>query len=299
MTALRISVPASSANLGPAFDSAGIALNLYLALEVETQDEWEFIHVSDLLPTITTYEEHFIYQIAKQTADQFDLVLPPCKVRVTSDIPLARGLGSSAAAALAGVEMANQLCHLNLSSEAILKFGTALEGHPDNIAASLLGGLVISTLEEEEVHYVKLPLSELEAVISIPSFELKTEEARNVLPEHYTRKQAATASSLSNVLIAALASGNVKLAGEMMEKDLFHEPYRAGLLPHYEIIKREAKSAGSYGTVISGAGPSMISFAQKGAGCSLARHLQELFPDFQVKVAQIDQEGIQINSKLS
>ncbi|WP_042220581.1 homoserine kinase [Oceanobacillus manasiensis] len=292
MTAFQISVPASSANLGPAFDSAGIALNLYLILEVEEQRNWEFIHASDLLPTITTYEEHYIYQIAKQTADRFGVVLSPCRVTVTSEIPLARGLGSSAAAVIAGIELANQLCDLKLTNADILKFGTELEGHPDNIAASLLGGLIISTLQED-VHYVQLPLSELEAVLSIPPFELMTEDARNVLPATFTRNQASMASSLSNVLIAALATGDFTVAGEMMEKDLFHEPYRAGLLPHYKQIKQEAKLAGSYGTVISGAGPTMISFTQKGTGTTLAKHLQKLLSDFQVKVAEIDQQGMQ------
>ncbi|MFD2630550.1 homoserine kinase [Oceanobacillus kapialis] len=293
MTSYRICVPASSANLGPAFDSAGIALELYLTLEVEEQSAWEFVHTSDLLPACSPYEAHYIYQIAEKTANLYQKPLPPCKATVTSEIPLARGLGSSASAVIAGIELANQQCDLNLTTHDMLKLGTAVEGHPDNVAAALLGGMVISTAFEEEVKHVQLALPELEAVLSIPSFELKTEAARNVLPSQFSREMATMASSISNVFIAALASGDLELAGEMMEQDLFHEPYRSSLLPHYEKVRQEAKLAGSLGTVISGAGPTMLSFARKGEGLALATHLQGILPDFQVALTHIAKHGLQ------
>ena len=144
MTRFTISVPSSTANIGPGFDSAGMALNLYLVLHVEESDQWVFEHRSAMLPPTTEAKEHFIYQIAERTALLYNSVLPSCKVIVESEIPLARGLGSSASAAVAGIELANQLCKLELTQQEKLDCASEFEGHPDNAAAALLGGFVVT-----------------------------------------------------------------------------------------------------------------------------------------------------------
>jgi homoserine kinase len=144
------------------------------------------------------------------------------------------------------------------------------------------------------VEYLRLPTLELDVVVYIPNVELKTEAARKVLPENFTRNEAADASGISNLLIASLLSGDYAVAGKMMEHDLFHEPYRAELIPHYHELRNEAKQYGAYGTVISGAGPTMISFAPKGQGATISRHLKSLVPDYQVESLQIDQDGLQV-----
>src|SRR5690625_7133219 len=110
MTMFTITVPASSANIGPGFDSVGMAINRYLTLQVNDSNHWQFEHLSSFLPTNVDYNDHFIYQVANKVANQFQKKLPPCKVYVKSEIPLARGLGSSASAVVAGIELANQLC---------------------------------------------------------------------------------------------------------------------------------------------------------------------------------------------
>ncbi|WP_010651903.1 homoserine kinase [Oceanobacillus massiliensis] len=293
MKPFRISVPASSGNVGPGFDSMGLAESLYLSLEVKESDQWEFSSPS--FPG-TSYEDHFIYQIAKQTAERHNRQLPSCSIAETSDIPLARGLGSSASAILAGIELANQLCGLSLSSAAKLRYGAEIEGHPDNIAPALFGGLVISTVTKEEIDWIRIPVLDVDLVLYIPEVELKTEKARQVLPEDYPRSHASTASGISNIVIAALLTGDFNLAGRMMERDLFHEPYRSPLIPNYEEIRREAKKLGAYGTVISGAGPAMLSFVPKGAGQAVAVQMQNLLGDYQVKSLDIDVDGLTVEA---
>src|SRR5690625_734050 len=114
---LTITVPASSANIGPGFDSVGVAVSRYLTLHVEKSESWEFIHLTSQIPLVEKYEDHFIYKVAYQIATWQQAELPPCVVKVSSDIPLARGLGSSASAIIAGIELANQLCNLHLTEE--------------------------------------------------------------------------------------------------------------------------------------------------------------------------------------
>lgn len=298
MKQFNISIPASSANMGPGFDSAGLALNRFLTLHVKEQENWAFEHHGPFLPVISDYKDHLIYQIAKQTAERYQKTLPACHVSVESEIPLARGLGSSSSAVLAGIELANQVCNLSLTKEQKLQHGTEIEGHPDNIAPALFGGIIIAAVTPcGDVEYVPLPALDLEIVVYIPSIELKTEAARNVLPDNFSRTDATTASGISNVMIASLLSGDYELAGKMMESDGFHEPFRAELIPNYEFIKQEAKKMDAYGTVISGAGPTMISFVPKGKATEVSEHMAAQLSDYEVATLEIDQSGLQVDSK--
>lgn len=295
MNTFRLVLPASSANVGPCFDSAGIALNRYLTLQVKGAKQWEFEHLSSFLPSNTNYEDHFIYQIANQTAERYNKTLPPCSITIDSDIPLARGLGSSASAVVAGIELANQLCNLALTAKDKLQVGTEIEGHPDNVAPVIFGGFVVAVeTGKNDIEHVHLPPLDLDLVVYIPSIELKTEEARKALPDQFSQRDAIKASSISNLMLTALLSGDYTLAGEMMEQDLFHEPHRANLIPYYHEIRQKAKQYGAYGTVISGAGPTMISFVPSGKGITIAELMQSVFPDYQVESLQIDNQGIQV-----
>jgi len=294
MKRFTISVSASSANIGPGFDSAGLALNRYLTLEVVRQEKWEIKQDPHFLPPITHYEDHFIYKTAKQIAEQHNEALPACKVNIKSTIPLARGLGSSASAVLAGIELANQLCDFALSKEQKLMYATKVEGHPDNVAPVLFGGIVISAATDHGIDYIELPALDLDIVVYIPDVELQTDAARSVLPNHFSRKDAAAASGISNLMIASLVAKDYALAGKMMEQDLFHEPYRAALIPNYQAIKSEAKKYGAFGTVISGAGPTMISFVPKGEGYAIAAQMKAGFPAYEVAALNIDHNGLQV-----
>ncbi|RYG74202.1 homoserine kinase [Lentibacillus lipolyticus] len=295
MKPFQIRVPASSANLGPGFDSVGLALDLPLTVDVSAAEKWEVEQCSPHLSTDEKPEDNYIVQIAREVATRFDHNLPACKLVIRSDIPLARGLGSSASAIVAGIELANQLCALSLSTDEKLAFGNEIEGHPDNIAPALVGGFVISTAAAGTVDWVRVPDIDTAAVVYIPSQDLKTEAARQVLPESFPRERATAASSVSNVLIASLLSGDVQLAGKMMENDLFHEPYRAELIPHYNAIRTYARENGAYGTVISGAGPTMLSLFPKTKADAAVHLLKEVLPAYDIKRVKVHQTGVEVS----
>ncbi|MFD1336836.1 homoserine kinase [Oceanobacillus iheyensis] len=292
MTPFGISVPASSGNVGPGFDSTGLALGLYLHLHVEGANSIQFYSDGESTPT----ENHFIWNIAENIANKHGIRLPACKVQETNEIPLARGLGSSASAIVAGIELANQLGNLHLTPEQKLQYGTEIEGHPDNVAPSIYGGLVISTVLEKEIEHIQLRDINVDIVAYIPNIELKTSVSRNCLPDSYNRDYAAKASAISNLTIAALYSKDYKLAGKLMEEDLFHEPFRSELIPNFAYIREEAKKYGAFGTILSGAGPTMLSIIPKGNGPTLQNNMStlSLLADYQVKYIPIDYQGISI-----
>ncbi|MBE3569536.1 MAG: homoserine kinase [Bacillales bacterium] len=294
-SSMTITVPASTANLGPGFDSIGLALSKYLNIQASVGDHWQFEHISPELKDLPNDESHFICQIAKKTAEMFKAAIPPLTIKMESNIPLARGLGSSAAAVAAAIELANQFCGLSLSSEEKLQIGTRMEGHPDNIGASIYGGLVIGVFDGVETKLVHISSLDVDIVAVIPSYELKTEEARKALPNVFERKKAVQASALSNVFLAALLTGDYELAGNVMEKDLFHEPYRIHLIDHFVEMRKCARENGAFGTAISGAGPAVLSFAEKGKGEKLAKSLQAQFLDCEIELLSVDQNGIQVS----
>lgn len=294
-TRMQIKVPGSTANLGPGFDSIGLGLALYLTLDVTLQDEWEFIHLGDNVPSDTTVEAHLIYKIAQQVANQYKKSLRPCKVEMTSELPLARGLGSSAAAIVAAIELANILGELNLSTQDKLNISSQIEGHPDNATASVLGGLTVSSMDEAG-NVDTLHVSDVEAafVVFIPNVELKTAEARGVLPEQFDRGYAVRASANANMLAASLIAKDYVRIGRYMEKDLFHEPFRAKLIPNYKEIHDAAKLAGAYGTALSGAGPTLISIVPSQVAEQFVIDMKVKFPEHQIVLTKADPTGVTV-----
>jgi homoserine kinase len=292
-----IKVPASTANLGPGFDSVGLALSLYLTLEVEPSINWEFTSNSSELEGLSTDETHFIYQVAKHVSELYKCSLPPCKVKMESDIPLARGLGSSATAIVAGIELANQISRLNLSKQEKLQIATELEGHPDNVGAALYGGLVVGSNHKSEVQLLSFTDLPFELVAFIPKHKLLTKESRQVLPEQLPFNVAVEASSLANLLVAALIGGNWEIAGSMMERDIFHQPYRRKFIPYYEQISRVSKENGAFGVALSGAGPTILAFLERGHGSIFLDSVQGFFHDLNTKLLLIDRNGSQVIKK--
>lgn len=294
---LTITVPGSTANLGPGFDSIGLALNRYLKLEVTKSDKWNFVSTSPELEGIPAGEDNLVYQVANYVAKDRNKTLPPCHVEMTSEIPMSRGMGSSAAAIVAGIELANQLLHLDLSLKENVRYASLYEGHPDNVAASLYGGLVIGSHSEEETDLVHGIYPDVDIVGLIPSYELETKHSRSVLPKQMDYKDAVRASSVSNVLVAALMTGDWELAGKMMQKDLFHQSYRATLVPELETVLSMANDLGVYGVTLSGAGPIVLSFAPKGKGEEIQAKLKEQFKDYQVEILKVDKKGLVVEAK--
>ncbi|MFS0822226.1 homoserine kinase [Bacillus sp. 1P02SD] len=295
--AFQIKVPASTANLGPGFDSLGLAVNRYLTLQVEPSNQWEFVPQSAEIADTPTNKENFIYQIAAKVATIFSCELPPCKVYVNSNIPLARGLGSSAAAIIAAIELVNELCHLQLTNQQKLELACDVEGHPDNVGASLYGGLVIGSHRgSEDTDLIHVSDVSFDMVVVIPPYELKTKDARSVLPTELSYQDAVKASSISNVMVAAILTKNLELMGKMMELDLFHQAYRAKLIPEFNSIHRAAKRAGAFGVAISGAGPTVICFIENGRGKQLKADLSLEFEGYQVEEVSIEKNGSKLTS---
>ncbi|RFB15099.1 homoserine kinase [Bacillus sp. HNG] len=295
--AFQIKVPASTANLGPGFDSLGLAVNRYLTLQVEPSNQWEFVPQTEEIADTPINKENFIYQIAAKVATIFSCELPPCKVHVHSNIPLARGLGSSAAAIIAAIELVNELGQLQLTNQQKLELACDFEGHPDNVGASLYGGLVIGSHRgSEDTDLIHVSDLSFDMVVVIPPYELKTKDARSVLPTELSYQDAVKASSISNVMVAALLTKNLELIGKMMDLDLFHQAYRAKLIPEFNSIHRVAKRAGAFGVAISGAGPTVICFTESGRGKQLKADLSLVFEGYQVEEVSIEKNGSKLTS---
>lgn len=289
---VTVKVPASSANLGPGFDSIGVALTLYLTVTAERNDQWEVVPLSEDLMKFPRDDSNFICQTAIHTARLYKHQMPPIKAFVESDIPLARGLGSSAAAIVAGIELADRFCGLDLTREEKLQIAAKLEGHPDNVGACLYGGVVVgSQFGEESVNLTVLSGIEFDPILVIPRDELLTEASREVLPKTVTFSYAVQASAVANQLLAALVTKNWTLAGEMMDGDLFHQPFRKELVPGYQSIKEKARMAGAFGVAISGAGPSVLCLAEPGKGQSVAEKLKVLLQEMEVRSLGIERSG--------
>ena len=289
----HITVPGSTANLGPGFDSIGLGLSLYLNLKVSLADKWTFIHKGEHVPADTTVENHLIYTVARDVAAKYHRELPACHVEMTSELPLARGLGSSAAAIVGAIELADVVCELGLSVQDKLNISSQIEGHPDNATASILGGLTVSAMDEEGiVDTIHVPQVDAAFVIYIPDIELKTSEARGVLPEQFSRSYAVRASANANMLAAALMMQDYERMGHYLEQDLFHEPFRAKLIPAYHEIHKVAKQEGAYGTALSGAGPTLISLVPHDGAEKFASVMAEAFPSHRVVLTKAAPTGV-------
>lgn len=250
----KIIVPATSANLGPGFDSIGIAVSKYLTVEVgEAQSVWQVDH--QLGDDVPNDDRNLIVKTALQIAPN----IKPHYLKVISEIPLARGLGSSSSAIIAGLELANRLANLNLDNREKLQLATKIEGHPDNVAPAILGDLTISTYTpDQRVFSLKGHFPEVALMAFIPPTELLTSASRSVLPEKLAFKKAVEASSIGNTLVAALFAGDLEQAGYLMELDQFHERYRAKLVPHLAVLRDLGHQAGAIATYLSGAGPTTM-----------------------------------------
>lgn len=288
---LSIKVPASSANLGPGFDSLGVALNLYMEVQAEISSKWKVTALSDSLTGFPDDEKNFICQIATKTAEMYKQVMPSLHISVKSEIPLARGLGSSAAAIVAGVELANEFCGLQLGRHEKLAVASRFEGHPDNAGASLFGGVVVGSQIGDEVDLTVLDQIQFDPVLVVPKEELLTETSRDVLPAVVDFQRSVQASAVANQLLAALMTQNWSLAGKMMSADLFHQPYRKALVPFFENVEEKAIQSGAFGVALSGAGPSIMCLAEPGKGEAVAEKLRQHLVGLEVFNLQIDKEG--------
>ena len=286
---MKIIVPATSANVGPGFDSVGIAVSKYLTIDVlEAQENWWIEH--DLGEEIPSDEENLLLQTALQVAAD----LPPHRLKMTSEVPLARGLGSSSSVIVAGIELANQLGKLALSDEDKLEIATKIEGHPDNVAPAIFGNLVVASYVDQQTNHLVLPFPECALVAFVPNYELKTSDSRNVLPSEWTYKEAVAASSIANVAIAALAKGDLRVAGKAIEADRFHERYRQQLVVEFPHVKEVAHQHDAYATYLSGAGPTIMTLLPVEHAEAFAKDLESKGLNGQVFSLKIDTTGVKV-----
>ena len=296
---MKIIVPATTANIGLGFDSIGIAVDLYLTLTVvESSKKWKIEHPFG--EAVPTNQENLIIETALAVCP----TLQPHHLVCESDIPMTRGLGSSSSAIVAGIELANQLGKLNLTPQQKVEWATKLEGHPDNVAPAILGGLVVATYDEEsqEVDYLQKEIqSDIQGIALIPDFELSTKASRQVLPSEFVYSKAVQASSRSNVLVAALWQEDWENVSRIVEKDLFHEPYRETLIPFLTPVRKLAKEKEAIGTYLSGAGPTVMVLSSKDKSTTIVEYLQEHLPselgNYNIQVLTVDQVGVRVEKR--
>ena len=296
---MKIIVPATTANIGLGFDSIGIAVDLYLTLTVvEASNEWKIEHPFG--EAVPSNQENLIIETALAVCPS----LQPHHLVCESDIPMTRGLGSSSSAIVAGIELANQLGNLDLTPQQKVEWATKIEGHPDNVAPAILGGLVVATYDEEsqEVDYLQKEIhSDIQGIALIPDFELSTKASRQVLPSEFVYAQAVQASSRSNVLVAALWQEDWENVSRIVEKDLFHEPYRETLIPFLTPVRKLAKEKEAIGTYLSGAGPTVMVLSSKDKSTTIVEYLQEHLPselgNYNIQVLTVDQLGVRVEKR--
>lgn len=259
---VRVTVPATSANMGSGYDSIGIALELYNIIDIEESDH---IDISDKNGQfIPKDSKNLIYQCAQKVYDVCGKKLSGLRIVEDCAIPQTRGLGSSSACTVAGIMGANALLGEPLDREAVIDLAAEIEGHPDNSTPAILGGFCVALLENGHVHHVRVPVhSAIDFVVFIPDFQLSTEKARAALPKSIAHHDAVYNLARAALLAGSLTTGKLENL-DVATGDCLHQPYRFGLIENGEDIIREAKQLGALGAFISGAGPSIIAMVYKG-----------------------------------
>lgn len=279
MVSFTVSVPATTANIGPGFDCLGAALGLYNHVTVTDPTDPEV----DLLieargrdgEKISTGKDNLLYQAIAYFYQQIGQAIPPLKLEIDLEIPLARGLGSSATAIVGGLLAANQAAGNPCTEEEILQMAIAMEGHPDNVAPALLGGCQLAVKNDDHWQLVALDWpSQFVPVLAIPNFELSTEAARAVLPRQYDRSAAIFNASHLALLVQAFNQGRGDWLALALQ-DQIHQPYRQSLIPAYDQLHQAALAAGAYNLVISGAGPTLLAIADEIRAPQVASSLVE------------------------
>jgi len=260
---IRVRVPSTCANLGPGFDALGLALNLYDRFEVEAADR---LVVEGCEPELSGPDNLFV-RAAKRAHAELGLPLRGMRVRFDADVPVARGLGSSAACIvgglLAGAALASGRADA-LPRDRLLDLACELEGHPDNTTPALLGGFAVSIMDGRRVRSVRTPLGGALAFRAlVPPFPLETSKARAALPATVPHADAVFNLGRAALLAAALATGNVESLGAACA-DRLHEPYRAHLIPGFAEVVAAARDAGAIAVFLSGAGPTVMAVTRAG-----------------------------------
>jgi aspartate kinase len=299
---VKVRVPATTANLGSGFDCLGMALSLYLDVEMERIDSgFVFQAEGEGTDLLSSNRDNLIYRAASLVMEKAGLnpEMQSIKIVIKNEIPIERGLGSSASAIIGGILAASELYDLNLSREEILQMAFSLEGHLDNIVPALIGGFTISYKDHNsQIRWVKLDVPhDLLAVVGIPPFTLSTEEMRKVLPKQVSLQDAVDNLSKSALLVNALQQSKWELIPEAMQ-DRLHQPFRMPFIKGAKNIFSEVQKTGIAGVALSGSGPTIISLVKDGAEQEIMKIMRQTFRNAgitsQVKVLDPDLDGARV-----
>lgn len=301
---VRVKIPASTANLGPGFDALGMAFQLYTTISMRIADTTEIRLHGKELEGIPQDKSNLLYEVASFLFKEAQLEIPELAIEVTTDVPLTRGLGSSASAIVGALVGANVLAGNPFSYEELYYFASKWEGHPDNVGASFFGGIIVATMPEasegNRIPYVRFPVpTGLKTLVVIPNYFLPTEKARNVLPGSYDKGDMVFSIGRSSLLVAALAAGRLDLLGSAM-RDRVHQPYRCQLVPGLQEILEESTEHGAIGAALSGAGPTVLFFySDEDARDELVHFVEEVMAKHQVAYDLLDllpdENGVEVD----
>ena len=280
---IKIRVPATTANLGPGFDCLGLSLKLYLNLEIEEIEEGfvvEYRGEGAEKFSAKKKEDTLIWKsinlVLKRTHK--DIHKKGLKIKALNEIPVTRGLGSSASAIIGGIVGAARLYNIDFTDQEMLELALSLEGHMDNIVPALIGGLTLAyKTGQEEIRWIRIKTPpDLRIVVAIPEFTLNTGKMRKILPQKVALPEAIFNLSRSALLVNALQNSDWEVLAEAME-DRLHQPYRAPFIPGIEDMFSQIKETGLAGIALSGSGPSVVSLTKKGREGEISKIMKDAF----------------------
>ncbi|MBD1870300.1 homoserine kinase [Cyanobacteria bacterium FACHB-471] len=298
---VTVTVPATTANLGPGFDCIGAALSLYnqfrfSRLSPNSSGELAIAVTGLDAEQVKTDNSNLAYQAFAKLYHHLEQPVPPVQIEIDLGVPLARGLGSSATAIVGGLLGANELAGTPLSQEKVMELAIALEGHPDNVVPALLGGCRLSASNADGNWTIcDIPWhSDIIPVLAIPDFELSTSEARRVLPTSYSRADAIFNVAHLGLLLRGLETAKPGWLRTALQ-DRIHQPYRQTLIAGFEQVQSAAIAAGAYGLVISGAGPTLLALTNldqaEAVEEAIANTWKSVGITVQVKELKLDERG--------
>ena len=301
MNKITVSVPGTTANIGVGFDCLGAALTLANEFQFVALDGEPKLKISvegDEAYKVGLGDSNLIYRSLLRLYELIDRQPPNLELNIRLGVPLSRGLGSSATAIIGGLLGGNTLAGNPLSQSEIMDLAIAIEGHPDNVVPALLGNCLLSVEDRGKWQISDIPWhQDIVPVVAIPNFELSTKEARGVLPEEYSRADAVFNISRMGLLIRALATNNVEWLTTALA-DRIHQPYRQQLIRGYQQLEQAAVSAGAYGMVISGAGPTLLALTNPARADSVMAAMKstwhELGIESQVQSHRLDTIGAKV-----
>jgi homoserine kinase len=258
-----VSVPATTSNLGPGFDCIGAALSLRNRFTFQVIDTGLSIRYRGT-DHVSLGKENLVYRAFARAFEVVNKPIPGIEISLETNIPLSRGLGSSATAIIGGLLGANALGQLNLSTDTLLQIAIALEGHPDNVVPALKGNCQLC-VQAQQGRWIFCPISwheSIQVVAVVPNFKLSTQHARSILPKTVSLTDAVFTAGHVGLLLQSLATGNVEWL-EAALQDRIHQPARMELITGFKAVQAAAQASGAYGTVISGAGPTLLSFCHQ------------------------------------